>query len=128
MKAFPPNDSEPDMGWDENDPVWRLLAQAPRPAPDAWFAMRTLSRCRREGLGEERRTTALNWLPRVAGMWRLALGGGLALSMAAALLVTQIQSQSADKQKNVQEAFEIMASIDNSSDTSSSSSWQDSSL
>jgi hypothetical protein len=61
-------------------------------------------------------------------MWRWALGGGLAFSMASALVVTQIHAEKADKQKNVQEAFEIMASIDTDSDSSSSSSWQDSSL
>jgi hypothetical protein len=56
--------------------------------------------------------------------------------MAVALVVTQmiqatqIQADTAAKQKNVQEAFEIMASIDTDSDSSSppSTSWQDSSL
>jgi len=41
-----------------------------------------------------------------------------------------VQTQDADQQKNVQEAFEIMASSDNSDTDSSASSasWQDSSL
>jgi hypothetical protein len=53
------------------------------------------------------------------------------------LLVVQVsqvapddQTQNADQQKNVQEAFEIMASNDNSDNDSSSASttsWQDSS-
>jgi hypothetical protein len=60
-------------------------------------------------------------------IWRWALGGGLAVSMAVALTVTQIHAQKAEKQKKVQEAFEILATIDNDSD-SSSSPWQDSSL
>jgi hypothetical protein len=49
--------------------------------------------------------------------------------MAVALMVNQAQTEKAEKQKNVQEAFEIMASIDTGdTDSSSSSSWQDSSL
>jgi hypothetical protein len=129
MKAGPPNDSPQNKRLDENDPmndlVWRLLARAPRPEPDAWFAVRTLARCRHEGSRVE---SGVGSLVRFARMWRWALGGGLALSMAVALVVTQINSEKADKQKNVQEAFEIMASIDTDSDSSSSSSWQDSSL
>jgi hypothetical protein len=124
MKAGPPNDPPQDARLDENDPVWRLLARAPRPEPDGWFAARTLARCRHEGSGMESGVILF------VRMWRWALGGGLALSMALALVVTQIHSEKADKQKNVQEAFEIMASIDTDSDSSpsSSSSWQDSSL
>src|SRR5271155_5661436 len=125
MKAGPPNDPPQDVRLDENDPfddpLWHLLARAPRPEPDGWFAARTLARCRHEGLGMESGA-----IPFVR-MWRWALGGGLALSMALTLVVTQVHSEKADKQKNVQEAFEIMASIDTDSDTSSSS-WQDSSL
>jgi hypothetical protein len=122
MKAGPPNNPPQDAQWDENDPVWRLLARAPRPEPDAWFAARTLARCRHEGLGVESGVISF------ARMWRWALGGGLALSMALAFAVTQIHSEKADRQKDVQEAFGIMASIDIDSDSSSSSSWQDSSL
>ena len=71
---------------------------------------------------------------------RLALGGGLGICLAVSLLVVQVAqvapvapTQNADQQKSVQEAFEIMASSDNSDADSSSSSapstsWQDSSL
>ncbi len=125
MKAGPPNDPSRDMQLDENDPVWRLLARAPRPEPDGWFAARTLARCRYEGSRME------SGVGSFARMWRWALGGGLALSMALALVATQVHSEKTEKQKNVQEAFEIMASIDTdseSSSSSSSSSWQDSTL
>ena len=126
MKAGPPNNSPQDARLDENDPLWRLLDRAPLPEPDGWFAARTLARCRHEGLRLESGVVSLVW------MWRWALGGGLALAMAVTLVVTQIHSEKADgadHQKNVQEAFEIMASIDPDSDSSSSSSsWQDSSL
>jgi hypothetical protein len=123
MKAVPPNDPSRNARRDENDPVWLLLARAPLPEPDAWFAVRTLARCRHEGLGVGAGVISL------ARMWRWALGGGLALSAALALVATQIHSEKAAKQKNVQEAFAIMASIDTDSDSSTltSSSWQDSS-
>ncbi len=106
-----------------HDAVWRLLDRAPMPEPDAWFAARTLARCR----SEKRESVSL------VRIWRWALGGGLGICLAVGLLVTQvkpIQTQAADQQKNVQEAFEIMASTDNSDTDSSapSTSWQDSSL
>jgi len=125
MNAHRPNDDPHDMRMDENDPVWHLLGRAPRPEPDAWFAARTLARCRHEGLRRESGVISL------ARMWRWALGGGLALTLAVGLVATQIPSENekADKQKSVQEAFEIMASIDTDSESPpSSSSWQDSSL
>jgi len=43
------------------------------------------------------------------------------------LMMNQVQTEPVDKQKNVQEAFEIMASIDTDSD-SSATPWQDSSF
>jgi hypothetical protein len=125
MKAGPPNDPPMDARLDENDPVWRLLGRAPLPEPEAWFAARTLARCRREGLGAKPGVVSLG---RVARMWRWALGGGLGICLAMLLVVAQINSEKADDQKKVQEAFEIMASLDTDSDSSSSSSWQDSSL
>ena len=130
MKAGPPNDPPRDARLDENDPVWRLLGRAPRPEPDGWFTVRTLARCRHEGPGVESGVISFARFARLVRMWRWALGGGLALSLAVGLVVKQIHSEGADKQKNVQEAFEIMASIDTDSDSSppSSSSWQDSSL
>ena len=122
MNAGPDRDFP--LGGDEldtpDDAVWRLLAQAPRPEPDGWFAARTLARCRAEQQAAALFTRVRRWV----------LGGALGVSAAVTLLVSQVHPQPTDKQKNVQEAFEIMASIDNDSDsaTSPSSSWQDSSL
>ena len=109
-----------DVQLNEHDPVWNLLAKSPMPEPDAWFAARTLARCRKEG------RVAVN---RMGLIWRWALGGGFGLCLALLLFVGQMQAEKLDKQKNVQEAFEIVASMDTDSDSStSSSSWQDSSL
>jgi hypothetical protein len=129
MNAGSPQDPARKTRCDESDaatdPLWRLLAQSPRPEPDAWFAARTLARCRLEGSADDSRANPLSHL---ALMWRWALGGGLALVMAFAFVMKQVQSERADNQKNVQEAFEIVASMDTDSESSSSSSWQDSSL
>ncbi len=122
MKDRNPNDQANEPRLDDNDPIWQLLAESPRPEPDAWFAVRTMARCRNtvaEGFG-------------FRAVWRWALGGGLGVCLAVVLLMPQASSNSTvpEKQKNVQEAFEIMASMDTSDSTSSSptSSWQDSSL
>jgi len=128
MKAGPPYNSEPDARLDENNPVWNLLARAPLPEPDAWFAARTLARCRNEELGMESGATGLGRFFRWTRMGRWVFGGGLGVCLAAGLLVAQMNSQKADDQKKVQEAFEIMATMDNDTDSSSSPSWQDSSL
>jgi len=125
MKDRNPND-EPLL--DENDPVWQLLAKSPRPEPDAWFAVRTLARCRNAGLGME----TMNF----RAIWHWALGGGLSVCLAIVLLVPHSQSHSGaaavNQQEDVQEAFAIMASMDtsdsNNSSSSSTSTWQDSSL
>jgi hypothetical protein len=109
-----------------HESLWRLLGRAPMPEPDAWFAARTLARCR----AEKQSAAAF------ARVWRWALGGGLGVCLAVILLVTQVvhivpaQPQNVDQQKSVQEAFQIMASVDNSDTDSSASSasWQDSSL
>jgi hypothetical protein len=62
-------------------------------------------------------------------VWRWAFGGGLGLCLALVFMLVQIHSEQVNKQKNVQEAFEIMASIEPDTDSSSSSSsWQDTSL
>ena len=123
MNAGPFSD-RPDR--DDLDPrheaVERLLGRAPMAEPDAWFTARTLARCR----SEKQETVSLT------RVWRWALGGGLGICLAVSLLVTQVapeQTQNVDQQKSVQEAFEIMASNDNSdNDTSASTtSWQDSS-
>jgi hypothetical protein len=123
MNESNPRDPLPHEGLDENDPVWRLLAQAPRPEPDAWFTARTLARCRNEGLGGNDRVVRAASL-----VWRWAIGGGLAVCMAVVLMVqNHPQAAPADNQQNVQDAFEIVASMNSDSDSSSSSSWQDSS-
>jgi hypothetical protein len=104
----------------ENDAVWSLLARAPMPEPDAWFAARTLARCRTEGRVA---------VQRFGMIWRWAWGGGIGVCLAVGLMVAQMHSESVDKQKNVQEAFEIVASMDSGNDSApSSASWQDSSL
>jgi len=116
---FPPGDDlDP-----RHESVWRVLGRAPLPEPDAWFAARTLARCRSE------KQAPLS-LTRV---WRWALGGGLGVCLAVSLLVTQVsqvQSDKVDQHKNVQEAFEIVASMNNADTDSSASasSWEDSSL
>jgi len=101
-----------------NDPVWRLLGRSPLPRPDGWFTGRTLARCR----VLERR----GW-----GLWRWALGMGLGFAVAA-VAVTRLQDeQVVAKQKNVQEAFDIVASVGTDADSSPDSaptSWEDSSL
>ena len=132
MNAGPSSDRPHGNEGNDLDPrheaVERLLGRAPMPEPDAWFAARTLARCR----SEKQETVSLTRI------WRWALGSGLGLCLAVSLLVVQVkqvapvQAPNADQQKSVQEAFEIMASSDNSdNDTTSSSpttSWQDSSL
>ena len=110
---------------DDNDPVWRLLAESPRPEPDAWFAVRTLARCRNAGTSLDSAVFSLR------GAWHWVLGGGLGVCLAIFLMAPHAQPAAPvpDKQKNVQEAFEIMASLDNSDSSSSSTpTWQDSSL
>jgi hypothetical protein len=127
MNAGPSSDLPQGSDLDpRHEAVWRLLGRASMPEPDAWFAARTLARCRSE------KQTPLSF----GRIWRWALGGGLGVCLAVTLLVTQVtqvapaQKPNVDQQKNVQEAFEIMASIDNSDTDSSASStsWQDTSL
>jgi len=125
MKDRNVNNTPGELRLDENDPVWQLLAKSPRQEPDAWFAVRTVARCRNAGLGTE-------WFA-FRGVLRWALGGGLGVCLAVFLLVPHKHPAAAtvEQNKNVQEAFEIMASMDTSSDSSSSptpSTWQDSSL
>jgi hypothetical protein len=124
-EGFPLDDDRAEAG----DPVWSLLARSPRPEPDAWFAVRTLARCRHAGVRAESRSLSLGRL------WRWALGTGLGVGLAALLMTTQAPTDTlqSTNQKNVQEAFEIMASMGSDSDSSpspssSSTAWQDSSL
>ena len=131
MKAGPLPKSRPDLLPEDADPVWRLLCRAPLPEPDAWFTARTLARCRHEGLGMD---AGAGFRAHFTQNWSWALGGGLGFCLAVVLLGTQSPpenekvAEKIDKQKSVQEAFEIMASVDSDSDSSSPSSWQDSSL
>ena len=117
------NDGPDEPLLDDNDPVWRLLSESPRPEPDAWFAVRTVARCRNEGASLDSAVFSLR------RAWRWVLGGGLGVCLAIFLTMPHAQPAAPvpDKQKNVQEAFEIMASLDNS-DSSSTPTWQDSSL
>ena len=108
MKANQPNDDRQDLRGDENDPLWRLLGESPRPEPDAWFTARTLARCRHAGVFVE------SGVQSFSRIWRWALGGGLGVCFAVVVMVAQIHTDAPvpDKQKNVQEAFEIVAAID----------------
>jgi hypothetical protein len=107
--------------------MWSLLGEARMQEPDAWFAARTLARCRHAGLGTDSRDAIFG------RVWRWALGSGLAVCLALLLFmrpqtVAPVTSASAN-QKSVQEAFEIMATMAPDSDSSSTTaSWQDSSL
>jgi hypothetical protein len=114
---------------EDNDPLWRLLGESPRPQPDVWFAVRTLALCREAAQAAEARA-----LSSFNGVWRWVLGGGLSVCLAVFLLVPQNQRPHpapTTEQKNVQDAFQILATIDASDSDSSpppSSTWQDSSL
>ena len=122
MKASPDNN---DPHLDDQDPLWQLLARAPRPEPDGWFTARTLARCRRI-----ERQLEKGWTP-LGRAWRWVLGGGLGVCLAAVLMVAQVHPNppAVDNQKNVQEAFEIVANLGPDTDSPSTpSTWQDSSL
>jgi len=133
MNESQSNPDPHDSQWDNNDPVWRLLGESPRPEPDAWFTVRALARCREMSQAAEAQARTS-----LSGLWRWVLGGGLSVCLAIFLMVPRTgptQSTPADHQAKVQQAFAIMASIDTSnssdsdsdSDSSSSSTWQDSS-
>jgi hypothetical protein len=110
---------------DEQDPVWDLLARARQPEPDVWFTAKTLARCRRM-----ERPAKSSW-SLFGHVWRWAIGGGLGVCLAAVLAVPQMQPSRpvTTDQKGVQEAFEVVATLKSDSDSSSTSStWQDSSL
>jgi hypothetical protein len=124
--GLPPHDDLRDAREDEKDPVWRLLAQAPPPQPDAWFTVRTLARCRNAGIDAEPR----GWM--LAHFWRWALGTGLGVCLAVfAMSRINTETEADANQKNVQEAFEIVASMSTDSDSTSTTnptpSWPDSS-
>ena len=121
MKEKPSSLDAPAFSGEQNDPVWALLGRAPLPQPDAWFAARTLARCRS--------AVAAHPVPAWERVWRWSLGSGVAISLALFLFAHPHAPAAVDssKQKGVQEAFEIMASMDPQTDAAaSSSSWQDS--
>jgi hypothetical protein len=130
MNAGPDKSNSPqNEKWDENDPLWRLLESAPRQEPSAWFTTSTMARCRHEVRAEKE-----GWLSHgvTVQIWRWAFGGAVALSGILALVTHVIvlnneNAQAASNQQNVQDAFQVMASMNTDPDSSSSTSWQDSS-
>ncbi|HUB66181.1 MAG TPA: hypothetical protein VL981_01695 [Candidatus Methylacidiphilales bacterium] len=117
------NRGDPDSRLDDHDPVWQLLARAPLPEPDGWFVVRAVARCRQAGREAEKS---------LGRFWRWALGGGSGVCLAAILMMSQIQTRPAPPvaadDKNVQEAFEIVAAVGPDSDSAPASlTWQDSS-
>ena len=108
---------------EENDPLWNLLGEAPPPQPDAWFTVRTLARCRYET------STATPWWIVLRSIWRQALGVTLGLSLAIGLMMVQMHTATdvVNTSDNVQDAFEVMASLDypDPDAPASSPSWQD---
>jgi hypothetical protein len=125
MKSGETVPDDRDARAEATDPVWHLLGRSPLPEPDAWFTIRAMAQCRHAG----RAAAANGWS--LAHVWRWALGTGCALSLAIFLAVRihHIEVKAISKQKNVQEAFEIMASMpdSDSSTVPASPSWQDSS-
>ena len=107
--------------WDENDSLSRLLGQSRLAEPPAWFAAKTLALCR-----QKPRTFLETVRDGVLGVWRWGLAGGLAVTMAVALMITHIPAEAPPEQHTVQEAFEVVALLDKDSD--STPSWQDSSM
>src|SRR5271154_4916294 len=99
MKAGPPHDSPQNERWDESDPLWRLLGDAPRREASAWFTTSTLARCRHEAHVEKE-----SWLSHstVVQIWRWAFAGALTVSAALALVthIMYLNSETAANQKN----------------------------
>lgn len=101
--------SRPPSSEDPSDPLDRLLLRVPRAKPDSWFTARTLARCRN------------STRPGTFSFWkcfrpRWALGGALAL-LAGGLTLQQFHHSaqlSSRKQLHAQEAFEVLASLDDS--------------
>lgn len=123
MKNPSSRDSSQDARLEDNDALWQLLGKAPLARPGPWFVTQVLAQCRQAGSQAEK--AGISFLH----LWRWALGGGLAVCLATLLVFKPAASHVdlGEKQKeNVQEAFQIMASIN--SDASSPSLWQDSSL
>jgi hypothetical protein len=103
-----PADPFPSQG---TDPLDRLLLRAPLLEPDTWFAARTVARCR----NSERARSIFAW----NRFWpRWAVGGVLGLFLGALTLqkIHHSEKVSFNKQRHVQEAFEVLATLDNDPD------------
>ena len=100
-----------DRGFDLLD---RLLGLAPLPQPDPWFAARTLARCRS---GRHAETPARRWsafLPR----WAFPALAAVCVSAVGFQQAHRIHTLQSHQQHQVQEAFEVVASMDDDSDSS----------
>jgi hypothetical protein len=97
-----------------SDPLDRLLLRAPLIKPDAWFAARTLARCR----NSQRSHSIFSFF---AWNRRWAVGGvfGLFLAVFTLQQVHHSEKLISHKQRNVEEAFEVVASLGSQVDTSS---------
>ena len=105
---------------EDTDLLDRLLGVAPLPAPDAWFTVRTLARCRSS---RPSATLPLSW----SRVWRgWAVAGVFTLCLAAFGLqqVHRNHTLRQHHQHRTQEAFEVISQVDNDSDLT----WQDTSL
>jgi hypothetical protein len=103
---------------ESSDPLDRLLLRAPLAQPDGWFTARTVARCRYSEPSRNNRFLA--W----THFWpRWAIGGVFGLFLCAFTLQQVHHSQKihSHKQKNLQEAFEIVASMGTDSDMSTAS-------
>lgn len=85
---------------EENDPVWKLIERSPLPAPDGWFAARTLARCRRE------QAIPRTW--RLLPRWILAGAGAFLLLTGTTVMWMRQQSARQDQAKTY-EALEYLA-------------------
>jgi hypothetical protein len=104
----PPSAEDPTLP-SHPDPLDRLLLRVPRAEPDAWFTARTLARCRNSS-----RTGAFSFWKSFRPRW--ALGGALALFAGGLALQGLHQSvrTPSSQQIHAQEAFEVLASFDDS--------------
>ena len=108
---------------ESSDPLDRLLLRAPLASPDPWFTARTVARCR---YSQAPAKSSLGWL-RFGPRW--AIGGVFALFLFG-FTVQQLHHSHkihSHKQRSVQEAFEIMASLGSDADATTSA-GQDSSF
>jgi hypothetical protein len=107
----------------ETDPLDQLLGLSPLPPVDPWFAARTVARCRLSDSSPERVPFfhSMNFWSRYAlpGLFVL-FAAGISLQQAHRIHTLKMHH----RQDRVREAFQVISSMGNDSD----SSWQDSSL